>query len=51
MIQEHIEKKQKELDALYKEQGLTDEVLDKQIYLNKLKNAHDITIKKDEYLQ
>lgn len=51
MIQKHIEKKQEELNALYEEQGLTDEILDKQIYLNKLKNAHNITIKKDKYLQ
>ena len=42
-MEEHLSKKQKEVDELYKKEGLTDEVLDKQIAINKLRHAHDIT--------
>ena len=41
-MEEHLKKKQKEVDELYEEHGLTDEVLDKQIAINKLRHAHDI---------
>ena len=41
-MEEHLAKKQKEVDKLYAEHGLTDEILDKQITINKLRNAHDI---------
>lgn len=41
-MEEHLKKKQEEVDKLYKEHGLTDEVLDKQIAINKLRHAHDI---------
>ena len=41
-MEEHLAKKQKEVDELYEEHGLTDEVLDKQIAINKLRHAHDI---------
>lgn len=44
-MEEHLKKKQKEVDKLYDEHGLTDEVLDKQIAINKLRHAHDITDK------
>ena len=44
-MEEHLAKKQKEIDELYEKEGLTDEVLDKQIYINKLRNAHNITDK------
>lgn len=54
-MEKHIEKLQKEIDDLYEKEGLTDEVLDKQIYVNKLRNAHDITDKSNrvngEYVQ
>lgn len=42
-MEEHLKKKQEEVDQLYEEHGLTDEVLDKQIAINKLRNAHNIT--------
>ena len=41
-MEEHLKKKQKEVDKLYNKDGLTDEVLDKQIAINKLRHAHDI---------
>lgn len=41
-MEEHLLKKQKELDKLYEKDGLTDEVLDKQIEINRLRHAHDI---------
>ena len=43
IMKEHLAKKQKEVDELYEKEGLTDEVLDKQIAINKLRHAHDIT--------
>lgn len=42
-MEEHLKKKQEEVNQLYEEYGLTDEVLDKQIAINKLRHAHDIT--------
>lgn len=42
-MEEKLVKMQKEVDKLYDEQGLTDEVLDKQIEINKLRHEHDIT--------
>ena len=41
-MEEHLAKKQKEVDELYKRDGLTDEVLDMQIAINKMRNGHDI---------
>ena len=41
-MEEHLRKKQEEVDKLYAEHGLTDEVLDKQIEINKLRHGHDI---------
>ena len=41
-MEEKLAKLQKEVDALYDENGLTDEVLDKQIEINKLRYEHDI---------
>lgn len=41
-MKEHLAKKQKELDELYEKEGLTDEVLDKQIAINKLRHEYDI---------
>jgi len=38
-----IENMQKIANDLYKEQGLTDEVLDLQLEINKLRHKHDIT--------
>lgn len=54
-MEKHLDKLQKEIDELYEKDGLTDEVLDKQIYINKLRNAHDISDKSNcingEYVQ
>lgn len=36
---------QKKVDELYIKDGLTDEVLDKQIEINKLRHQHDISDK------
>ena len=55
IMKEHLAKKQKEVDELYEKEGLTDEVLDKQIAINKLRHAHDITDESEliyeEYVQ
>jgi len=54
-MEEHLAKKQKKLDKLYEEHGLTDEILDKQIEINKLRHAHDVVDKSnvvyDGYVQ
>ena len=54
-MEKHLDKLQKEIDELYEKEGLTDEVLDKQIYINKLRNAHNISDKSNsmngEYVQ
>lgn len=42
VMKEHLAKKQKEVDELYEKEGLTDEVLDKQIAINKLRHEYDI---------
>lgn len=47
-MEKHLAKKQQEVDKLYAENGLTDEVLDKQIEINKLRNAHNITDKEQK---
>ena len=39
-----LEKRQREIDEEYCKHGLTDEVIDKQIELNKLRNEHDVNI-------
>jgi len=44
-MEEKLAKMQKEVDKLYDENGLTDEVLDKQIEINKLRHKHDISDK------
>jgi len=46
-MEEHLAKKQKEVDELYERDGLTDEVLDKQIAINKMRNGHNISESKD----
>ena len=38
----HIRNRQRVLNRKYKEEGLTDEILDEQIELNKLRHEHDI---------
>ena len=54
-MEEHLARKQKEVDKLYAEHGLTDEVLEKQIAINQLRHAHDIPDKSEtiyeEYVQ
>ena len=42
-MEEKLAKMQKEVDKLYEKHGLTDEVLDKQIKINKLRHEHDIS--------
>lgn len=44
-MEEKLAKLQKEVDQLYEKDGLTDEVLDKQIAINKLRHEHNITDK------
>ena len=41
-MEEHLKRKQKELNELFEKDGLTDEVLDQQIAINKLRHAHNI---------
>ena len=54
-MEEHLAKKQKEVDKLYKEHGLTDEVLEKQAKINQLRHKHGIVdeskIIYDKYVQ
>lgn len=38
----HIRNEQRALNKKYAEEGLTDEILEKQIALNKLRNEHNI---------
>ena len=42
-MEEKLAKMQKKVDKLYDKHGLTDEVLDKQIEINKLRHKHDIS--------
>ena len=44
-MEEKLLKMQKEVDELYIKDGLSDEFLDKQIKINKLRHQHDITDK------
>lgn len=39
----HLRNEQRALNRKYEEEGLTDEVLDKQIELNRLRHEHDIS--------
>lgn len=41
-MEDKLNELQKKADKLYKENGLTDEVLDLQIKINKLRHEHDI---------
>lgn len=41
-IKMNIKNRQRVLNRKYKEEGLTDEILDEQIELNKLRHEHDI---------
>lgn len=41
-----LDKQQAEVDELYAEQGLTDEVLEKQTEINRIRNKENITDKK-----
>ena len=43
--------KQKIIDFKFKKYGLTDEILDSQIRLNKLKNEYDVNESIKEYVQ
>ena len=42
-LEVHLRNQQRTLDKKYAEEGLTDEILDKQIELNKLRHEHDIS--------
>ena len=54
-MEEHLKKKQKEVDQLFEKEGLTDEVLDKQVEINMLRHGHNISDKSHrvygEYVQ
>lgn len=41
-MEERLAKMQMEVDKLYKKEGLTDEVLNKQVIINSFRNEHDI---------
>ena len=41
-MEEKLAKLQLEVDELYEKEGLTDEVLEKQVEINKLRHEHDI---------
>lgn len=42
IINREINKKQKELNVLYEEKGLTDEILEKQVLINTVRNFFNI---------
>ena len=42
-LRKELAKQQKVIDKEFKKNGLTDEVLDKQIELNKIRHKHDIS--------
>lgn len=46
-LRKELALKQKEIDAKYKAEGLTDEVLDAQVELNQLRNKYDIEDEKN----
>ena len=41
-LEVHLRNQQRALNKKYAEEGLTDEVLDKQIEINRLRHEHDI---------
>lgn len=41
-LEVHLRNQQRELNKRYVEEGLTDEILDKQVELNRLRHEHDI---------
>ena len=41
-MQDKLAEMQKEVNTLFESDGLTDEVLEKQLEINKLRNEHDI---------
>ena len=47
-MEEKLKQMQEKCDKLYAKDGLTDEVLDKQIEINKLRHKHDISDKKNQ---
>lgn len=44
---EYLAKEQEKIDKLYEKEGLTDEVLEKQVALNQLRNKLDISDRKN----
>ena len=44
MDKTELEQRQKEIDDEYSKYGLTDEIIDKQIELNKLRHEHDLNL-------
>ena len=51
MDKETLKAKQKEIDIQYINEGLTNEVLNKQIELNKLRNQHNINVSDEDFVQ
>lgn len=47
-MEKKLQEMQEKLNKIYDEQGLTDEVLDKQLEINKLRNEHDIPDEKEK---
>lgn len=47
MMEEKLAKMQQEVDELYVKEGLSDEVLEKQLEINALRNEHDIADKNE----
>ena len=41
----------KEIDKDYIKYGLTDEIIDRQIELNKLRNEHNLNVSDEDYVQ
>lgn len=51
MDKETLIAKQKELDKKYINEGLTDEIIDQQIELNKQRNKYNINVTDEDFVQ
>ena len=47
IIEKELRNKQKEINRMFEEEGLTDEILRKQLEINQKRNEHNIVDKKE----
>ena len=51
MDKETLIQKQKELDEDYIKYGLTDDIIDRQVELNKQRNKYDLNVTDEDFVQ